>query len=182
MKKISKKAVATSVASVILCVIVVLGVMDYHAKVTNQIHDLERKVELATEFNEKLTGQLDTANGKLEKANKTIKDLKNTEYKLVYMGNYTITHYCGEKCEGVCGTGNGQTATGTKAQAGRTIAIDPTIIPYGTEVYIDGYGWRVAEDCGGAIKGKKIDMFVNTHSEAMKSGKKYKDVWVLVKR
>lgn len=51
------------------------------------------------------------------------------------------------------------TATGVTAKEGRTIAVDPTIIPYGTRVIINNHEY-VAEDCGGAVKGKVIDIFV----------------------
>ena len=51
------------------------------------------------------------------------------------------------------------TSTGTIAEEGRTIAVDPSIIPYGSIVLINGNEY-VAQDCGGAIKGNKIDVFV----------------------
>lgn len=57
--------------------------------------------------------------------------------------------------------GKGITATGTKAKDGRTIAVDPDVIPFGTRVYIDGIGYRVAEDCGGAVHGRHIDVYVD---------------------
>lgn len=119
--------------------------------------------------------------GKLKAANKTIKDLKDSEYKLVYIGEYKISHYCIEEYNHICGNGNGITATGTKIKPGRTIAVDSSYIPYGSTVYIEGYGWRVAEDCGGAIKGKHIDMAVETHDKAMANGVKHTGVWILVK-
>lgn len=80
---------------------------------------------------------------------------------------YTVTAYCG--CEKCCGKSDGITASGTVATEGRTIAVDPTVIPYGTTVYIDGQAF-VAEDCGGAIKGKHIDMFFESHDAAVAFG------------
>ena len=62
-------------------------------------------------------------------------------------------------------------------QAGRTIAVDPKIIPLGSEVKV-GDKVYVAEDTGGAIKGKRIDLFVGSHSEAMKFGKKVIKVYI----
>ena len=63
-----------------------------------------------------------------------------------------------------------RTATGTRATAGRTIAVDPKVIPYGTKVYIEGWGYRIAEDCGG-FSGKHIDIFVDHISDIPRAGK-----------
>jgi 3D (Asp-Asp-Asp) domain-containing protein len=53
------------------------------------------------------------------------------------------------------------TSTGVTAVEGKTIAVDPNIIPYGSTVLIDGKEY-LAQDCGGAIKGNKIDVFVES--------------------
>lgn len=82
-------------------------------------------------------------------------------------GEYTITYYCA--CEECCGKSDGITATGTQATEGRTIAVDPEVIPYGTEVIIDGHTY-IAEDCGGSIKGKRIDIYVDDHDRALQYG------------
>jgi 3D (Asp-Asp-Asp) domain-containing protein len=128
-----------------------------------------------------LTTSLEYVNNELEEANTTINDLKSEEYKLVYLGNYSITHYCTEKYKHICGTGNGVTSTGTAVTAGRTVAVDPSVIPYGTKLYVEGYGWRVAEDCGGAVNGRHIDMAVDTHANADAMGSRNSGVWILVK-
>lgn len=124
----------------------------------------------------------DIAIENLETVNTTLDELKKSEYKFVYLGDFKITHYCNEKYEHVCGYGDGLTATGTKVAPGDTVAIDPAVIPYGTKIYIEGYGWRTALDCGGSVDGKHIDVAVNTHSEAMSMGVRHKDVWALVKK
>lgn len=80
----------------------------------------------------------------------------------------TATAYC--PCKKCCGKTDGITSTGAKATAGRTIAVDPSIIPYGTEVIINGHTY-VAEDCGGAVKGNDIDIFFNSHEEALQFGR-----------
>ena len=118
----------------------------------------------------------------LKTANAVITDLKNEEYRLVYVGDYTITHYCCEEYAHICGTGNGLTATGTEVTAGRTVAVDPSVVPYGTTMYIEGYGFRVAEDCGGAVNGNHIDIAVDTHENALSMGTKTSGVWILVKK
>lgn len=117
----------------------------------------------------------------LDLANQTISDLKANEYELVYLGNFKLTHYCNEKYEHICGEGHGITYTGTKATVERTIAVDPRLIPYGTRVYIEGYGWRIAEDCGGAVNYNHIDVLVDTHDQALELGTKTGGVWILVK-
>lgn len=87
---------------------------------------------------------------------------------------YKITAYC--PCAKCCGKfADGITSTGAVATAGRTIAVDPEVIPYGSIVVIDGNEY-VAEDCGGAIKGNRIDMFFNTHAEALEYGVQNKQV------
>lgn len=142
--------------------------------------EIEKSIRLNNELTE-MTEKLNSTTLELEVANKTIADLKGSEYKLVYIGDFKLTHYCTEKREHICGTGTGLTATGTKVTAGRTVAVDPSVIPYGTKIYIEGYGWRVAEDCGGAVKKAHIDIAVESHSQALSLGQKSGGVWILVK-
>lgn len=130
---------------------------------------------------DQLSVELDYATKSLSLANETISALKATEYELVYIGEFKLTHYCTETYKHICGMGAGITATGTKVTAGRTVAVDPKVIPYGTQIYIEGYGWRTAEDCGGAVKDKQIDIAVNTHDEALSMGVANSGVWLLVK-
>jgi len=68
--------------------------------------------------------------------------------------------------------GYGITSSGARATQGRTIAVDPKIIPIGTWVYIEGIGLRRAEDTGSAVKGKKIDIYFDNHATAKKFGRK----------
>lgn len=94
----------------------------------------------------------------------------------VFLGSFKLTAYCGcYECSGQWGNG---TATGTIAKANYTIAVDPDIIPYGTMVII-GNNIYCAEDCGGAIVGNKIDVYHDTHEEAVEFGVQYADVFIL---
>lgn len=106
-----------------------------------------------------------------------VKDLSETEKNGRYLGTFRISHYC--PCY-ICNGGYGAvTAWAGGIIPGQTIAVDPSIIPKLSNVYIDGYGIRRAEDCGGAIKGNRIDMAVSTHSEAMAKGVVYKNVYLV---
>lgn len=72
-----------------------------------------------------------------------------------------------------------RTSRGNTPKEGRTIAVDPNVIPYGSIVYIQDYGYYIAEDCGGAIKSNRIDIFTASHKYAIEQGKKVANVWVL---
>jgi uncharacterized protein YabE (DUF348 family) len=98
----------------------------------------------------------------------------NFGYKQV-LKNVTLTAYSA----GVASTGKsegdsgyGMTYTGTKVTEGRTIAVDPKIVPLGWWVYIEGLGLRRAEDTGSAVKGQKIDVYYDSHDYANKFGMK----------
>ncbi|TBL80891.1 LysM peptidoglycan-binding domain-containing protein [Paenibacillus thalictri] len=73
----------------------------------------------------------------------------------------------------------GITYSGSRAEEGRTIAVDPKIIPIGATVYIEGIGIRKAEDTGSAIRGSRIDLFMNDVGQAREFGVK-KNVKVFV--
>lgn len=96
---------------------------------------------------------------------------------IIYLGEFKLTAYC--PCAKCCGQwADGITSTGVTAKAGRTIAVDPTVIPYGSLVEINGNTY-VAEDCGGSIKGNRIDVYFNTHEEALEFGVQYADVYIV---
>ena len=87
---------------------------------------------------------------------------------------YKITAYC--SCAKCCGKTNGITAMGTRAAAGRTVAASKKFA-FGTKLNINGHIYTV-EDRGGAINGNKIDIYVNSHAEALAWGVRYLPVSV----
>jgi 3D (Asp-Asp-Asp) domain-containing protein len=109
--------------------------------------------------------------------------------------NMTVTAYC--PCKKCCGwkrnwfgmpvysSGRakgdrkkvGLTASGEKARPG-TIAADPSI-PFGTQLYVPGYGYGVVQDRGGAIKGDHIDVFFKSHKQALNWGRQNVPVKIL---
>lgn len=93
------------------------------------------------------------------------------------LGTFQSTAYCA--CSICTGSGGvGKTASGTQVQAGRTIAVDPNVIPLGTRVSVDGKIY-VAEDTGSAIKGNIVDIYFNSHSEALSWGRRNVEVKIL---
>ncbi len=75
----------------------------------------------------------------------------------------------------------GITATGTRAKPG-TIAADISVYPFGTVMYIPGYGYGRVEDVGSAIRGEHIDLYFTSHEKALKWGKKNRKVKIWTKR
>ncbi|MBM7540900.1 3D domain-containing protein [Amphibacillus cookii] len=99
---------------------------------------------------------------------------ESSEQKTISM---TATAYTAE-CDGCTGI----TATGLNLNEDRNkkvIAVDPSVIPLGTRVHVEGYGEAVAGDTGGAIQGNKIDIHVPTREEALSWGVREVDVTIL---
>jgi len=85
------------------------------------------------------------------------------------------TAYCPNGC---CGSSYGRTATGRRAEYG-VVAVDPRVIPLGTALYVDRYGFAIAADTGRKIKGYRIDLCFPTHREAMRFGTRSVRVLIL---
>lgn len=107
--------------------------------------------------------------------------------KTTYLGEFKLTAYC--SCSKCCGKWadnrpvdeNGDEivvgSTGERLTANYSIAVDPKVIPYGTVVEINGHDYK-AQDCGGGIKGNRIDVYFNDHQEALKFGRQKADVYI----
>lgn len=102
--------------------------------------------------------------------------------KLKSLGVFNLTAYC--TCKICCGknspevTGRpSKTRSGTHPVQGRTVAVDPKVIPLGTHIFINGHEY-VAEDTGSWVDGKDVDIFFNSHREALIFGRQKAEVFV----
>lgn len=108
-----------------------------------------------------------------------------------YLGEYKLTAYCScSKCCGVYAENRPVDAYGNEIvygsiglplTQGYSVAVDPSVIPYGTVLVIDGHKYE-AMDCGGAIKGNKLDVYFNNHDEALEFGVQYANVYREIKQ
>lgn len=81
-----------------------------------------------------------------------------------------------------CDGCSGVTATGVDLNANpgeKVIAVDPDVIPLGSKVYVEGYGYATADDTGGDIKGDRIDLFIPSEDEALDYGRQSVDVTIV---
>ena len=100
-------------------------------------------------------------------------------YLLMFMWQPAeVTAYC--PCEHCCGTGSpGITANGYQIQPGDEFVAAPRNIPFGTKIFVPGYGWSEVKDRGGAIKTGRIDLFFATHQEALNWGRVHTNIIVV---
>lgn len=154
--------------------------------------DAQRRHELEAQFENEINQVKFEMQAYIDRLEERIKELENqtpqeTAFSadlshekiegIISLGSFKITAYC--PCTACCGKSDGITSTGVKATANRTIAVDPKIIPYGSIVKIGGAEY-VAEDCGGAIKGNRIDIYFDTHAEALEFGIQHKEVFKVI--
>lgn len=147
------------------------------------MHEMEKNyIDLNDKYASEISEKFDLMNETESLSNEIVR-LQETIIKLeqelekqpqwTSLGVFKITAY-GIDCLGCTGI----TKSGTVPQTGRTIAVDPTIIPLGSQVLIDGNIY-IAEDTGGAIQGKIIDLFYNTEQESAEFGVQYFEVYIL---
>lgn len=140
----------------------------------SSITDVQTKVDnTSKEVNNIKTtsrGSLTTRQTNNTKSNTDYKDQTTTSSTNTtdYIA-FTATGYC--PCSKCCGKTNGITAMGTKATQGKTVAMSSKYA-FGTKIEIKGMGTYTVEDRGGAIQGNKIDIYFNTHSQALSFGRK----------
>lgn len=126
------------------------------------INDLTKELESNNLKITNLENQINELTSELEKKNNT------------FLGEFRVSFYTPTD-----GSSTGITASGNKAIPYYTVAVDPSIIPLGTKLYIEGLGEAIAHDVGGAIIGNKLDYCVASTDEALKLGVKTLNVWIL---
>lgn len=163
-------------------VLVVALVISFSANVGMYLHGqhLQKEIVLSNEEifdlsarNGLLKDSYNELLGQLQETKQEVKDLENQVKELSEwrsLGVFRITAYWMNEDEY-----GDMTSTGVKAQTNHTIAVDPRIIPYGSEIKIDGQIY-VAEDCGGAVKNNVIDVWVEHPSNSF--GVKYKEIYI----
>lgn len=134
----------------------------------------EESVEETTEVKETKEIETSEASEQTKEPEKVTQVSSPTKRSL---GMFTLTAYC--SCEKCCGkwAKYNKTESGTTPKQGRTIAVDKRVIPLGTKVIINGHEY-IAEDTGSGVKRNHIDIYFNSHSEALKFGRQKAEVFV----
>jgi 3D (Asp-Asp-Asp) domain-containing protein len=108
----------------------------------------------------------------------TVNQEKPNDLVDAQLGTFSVTAYTHYRNRH---GGVNKTASGTVPAAGRTVAVDPRVIPLGSRIYIAGIGERIAEDTGGKIKGKKLDLFLSSVPDCLRFGVRQHEVLLIVK-
>ena len=146
-----------------------------------QVYHLPKETEAKISYIKEVTVKPET---NMVKTNTEAAEQESIEERKEYtsLGEFKLTAYC--SCEKCCGiwaynrpNGVVYGAIGEELKEGYSIAVDPNVIPYGTEVVINDKTYK-AQDCGGAIKGNRIDVYFNNHEDALEFGVKHGEVFL----
>lgn len=97
-----------------------------------------------------------------------------------YTSNYSCTgKNPGDYGFGITVTGAAASRASNTLSGWSTVAVDPSVIPLGSKLYVEGYGLAIAEDVGGGVRGNSIDLYFNNNSDINSWGMKYVNVYVL---
>lgn len=184
MKSIKRAPLWGRIVMIILTLITIITLIKYiqlekiNDSLNVTINEQTKVIEILENENKDLTEQILQLKSEKTEPKRTAKANNNNSKPKISndgksLGKFKISAYC--HCSKCCGKSDGITATGTKATANRTIAVDPNVIPLGSEVMIDGNIY-VAEDTGGGIKGNRVDMYFSTHQEALNWGIQNKEI------
>ena len=165
---------------IVIISLLVLCVLYMYFVLINKVNNANLdKANILTSY-KKVSLELDSVKAQLDSLYGVTKDFLPNGMTSTYIGEFLCTAYCTEEYPHICGTGDGITASGEKVKAGITVAVDTSIIPLGTIIYIEGVGIRIAQDTGGSVKENKIDVAVETHQDALSwSGYGYHKVYIL---
>ena len=164
-KRINPKRVLTRLIVICIGFFALGGIIGYNAGKTAA----EAKIEPITPIVEEQT-QLEPLD----------QQPKQEEEQLIDIGKFTLSAYC--SCVDCCGKNDGITATGAKVQQGVTVAVDPSIIPYGTTIVINGDEYIAQDTLARHIidryNGRIIDVYFDSHAEALQFGLQTAEVYV----
>lgn len=177
MKELMLKSIKHFTASTVILVLTNIGLVSVLINQTNQYNRmLEQQTTLYYEILEEKV--LIEGNQKVEKKDKISKVTPKKVAGSNKLGKFKLSWYSPKEL-GKETPEQLKTSIGKIPKEGRTIAVDPKVIPYGSIVYIQGYGYYIAEDCGGAIKGNRIDIFTASYDTALKNGRRTANVWLV---
>ncbi|WEG12540.1 peptidoglycan-binding protein [Pullulanibacillus sp. KACC 23026] len=114
------------------------------------------------------------------RSSETVQTVQKTSRSIAASSN--VMYVSATAYTAYCAGCSGKTATGINLRANpnsKVVAVDPNIIPLGTKLYIEGYGYAVAGDTGGAIRGKHVDLFMSSRDDALKWGRRTVKVTIL---
>ena len=174
---INVKVVAVMLmAAMIISVVSALGIIKAIDIVTGKDFEVYSTVEADNLFNydDALSEVVFTQENIVPTYRENIVEVNINPIEMEKIGGFNLTAYC--PCNICCGQWGGgvegkTTAIGVGAYDGITFAVDPTVIPYGTKLYIEGVGVGIATDCGGGIKGNRIDVYCTDHTQALQYGR-----------
>lgn len=156
--------------AVLLIVLLLMFLLEKHKALSYWQEKADKQAETLNE----LDAEVQELNIQISELERTVEFYESWEY----IGEFKITYYCPcEKCSGIWGTSIKAPCSDHKALPNHTIAVDPDVIPLGTEVLINGTVY-VAEDVGSAVNGNTIDIFVESHDEAVNNGVDFMEVYV----
>lgn len=173
----AKKYVSGIMIAVLTVVSMIVITMNVEAQqiIADQESTIKEQQKQIQEQKQKLQGQDAAKLGHF--AEESGQDEKQEE-ALRSLGMFEITAYC--PCPLCSSSWNRTTATGTTATAGRTIGVNPDVIPYGSRIMINGHEY-IAEDTGGAMREnpRVIDVFMESHEDALQFGRQNFEVFII---
>lgn len=164
---------------VIILLFVIVSVVWRLNGIKSDIKELEFKIKENKEMINYVYDEIETEENELKYSLQPIKES---------LGEFKLTAYCScEKCCGKWALNRPKDenwkdivygSTGSILIAGTSIAVDPSVIPYGSQVEINGHTYT-AHDTGAAIKGNRIDVYFDSHQNALNFGVQYADVYLI---